>query len=226
MRIAVFDLDGTLADTSADLVAAANAVLAEAGFGAPLDARADAAVAFAGGRAMLREGLARTGGEDEAAVAQLYPRLLDSYRANIDAHTRLYGGAEAALDALEARGWLLAVCTNKPVALAELLLERMGLGARFRAVLGADSLEVRKPDPLHLVETVARAGGLREHAVLVGDTATDREAARRAGIPCVLVTFGPAGAGVARLEPEALLGHYDELADLLDRLMPPETVAS
>ena len=61
MRVAVFDLDGTLADTSADLIAAANGALAEAGVGARLDAARDRAVAFAGGRAMLRAGLARLG---------------------------------------------------------------------------------------------------------------------------------------------------------------------
>jgi phosphoglycolate phosphatase len=226
MRIAVFDLDGTLADTSADLIAAANAALSEAGFGAPLVAEGDAAIAFRGGRAMLRAGLARAGGEDDPTVERLYPRLLQFYRDQIDRHTRLYPGAQAALDALEARGWLLAVCTNKPVALAELLLDRIGLGQRFRAVLGADSLEVRKPDPLHLVETVARAGGLREHAVLIGDTVTDRETARSAGVPCVLVTFGPEGNRVAALEPDALLGRFDDLADLLDRLVPPERIAS
>ncbi len=87
-------------------------------------------------------------------------------------------------------------------------------------MLGADSLAVRKPDPRHLLETIARAGGVRARAVLVGDTVTDRDAARAAGVPCVLVSFGPEGPGIAALAPEALLDHYDALPALLERLVP------
>lgn len=238
MRVAVFDLDGTLADTSADLIAAANAALAEAGVEPALGPE-DRAIAFAGGRAMLRAGFARAMPQagfartmpqagfaqaaravDAAAIEAAYPRLLAHYEANIDRHTRTYEGAEAALDALAAAGWGLAVCTNKPFGLAETLLDRLGLRRRFAVVLGADSLPVRKPDPRHVWETIDRAGGARERAVLVGDTVTDREAARAAGVPCVLVGFGPEGAGVAALEPEAVLDRYADLPALLDRLSP------
>lgn len=221
MRAAIFDLDGTLADTSADLIAAANHALAEVGFGRPLEAEADRALAFAGGRAMLRAGFGRVAGlADEAAVNAAYPRLLAHYGAHLDVHTRAYDGVEAALDRLTAAGWALGVCTNKPADLAERLLTRLGLRHRFAALLGADSLAVRKPDPRHLLETIAQAGGVRERAVLIGDTVTDRDAARAAGVPCVLVRFGPEGAGVAALAPEALLEHYDDLAPLLERLVP------
>jgi phosphoglycolate phosphatase len=222
MRAAIFDLDGTLADTSADLIAAANAALAAAGFGAPLDPVADAAHAFRGGRAMLRAGLSRVPPAEDAetVVERLYPALLDHYADSICRETRLYAGAEAALERLEAAGWLLAICTNKPIALADLLLAELGIAARFRVVLGADSLAVRKPDPVHLLETIARAGGRPDRAVMVGDTETDRDVARAAGIPCVLVGFGPEGHGVTRLAPEAVLAHYEDLPDLLDTLAP------
>jgi phosphoglycolate phosphatase len=220
MRIAVFDLDGTLADTAADLITAANATLAEAGLGRPLDPRRDASVAFAGGRAMLRRGLGVDGPHDEAVVDRLYPRLLACYAEAIAVETRLYDGAETEHDRLAAAGWGLAVCTNKHEGLAVRLLDALGIGGRFRAVLGADTLAYRKPDPRHLVETILRAGGVRERAVLVGDTVNDREAARAAGVPCVLVGFGPEGKGAAALAPEAMLGHYDELPALLERLVP------
>lgn len=221
MRTAIFDLDGTLADTSADLIAAANQALDEAGFGRPLDAMADRALAFSGGRAMLRAGLGRAVGvADEAAVDAAYPRLLAHYGTHLDVHTRSYDGVPEALDRLAAAGWALGVCTNKPTDLAEQLLTRLGLRQRFVAMLGADSLAVRKPDPRHLLETIARAGGVRERAVLIGDTVTDRETARAAGVPCVLVRFGPEGAGVAALAPEALLDHFDDLAALLEGLVP------
>lgn len=216
-RTAVFDLDGTLADTSADLIAAANAVLAAAGAPRRLDPQRDRRIAFAGGRAMLRAGL---GDADAEGVERLFPRLLEAYGSALRVETELYDGVEAALDALSARGWTLAVCTNKPVGLAEALLTALGLAPRFAATLGADSLPVRKPDPRHLTETIRRAGGVSGRAVLVGDTATDRAAARAAGIPCVLVGFGPEGAAVTDLGPEAVLDHYADLPTLLDRLLP------
>lgn len=227
MRAAIFDLDGTLADTAADLIAAANAALAEAGFGSPLDAERHRAEAFAGGRAMLRAGLALRGvTEPGPEVARGYPRLLAHYRDNIQRETRLYPGVEAALDVLAGAGWVLGVCTNKPAALAEQLLVGLGLRPRFAAVLGADSLPVRKPDPLHLWETIAQVGGTPGRSVLIGDTVTDREAARAASVACVLVTFGPEGPGVARMAPEALLDAYVDLPALLERLVPGEPGSS
>jgi len=219
MRTAVFDLDGTLADTAADLIAAANATLAEAGHGTPLDPAGDRATAFAGGRAMLRAGLARAGA-DEAEAQALYPRLLDRYAVGLAVETRLYDGAEAALDRLAADGWQLAVCTNKPERLARLLLEALGVAGRFVALLGADSLPWKKPDPRHLVETIARAGGEASRAALVGDTVSDRNAARAAGIPCVLVGFGPDGGAVAALGAEAVVADFAELPAVLGRLVP------
>jgi phosphoglycolate phosphatase len=219
MRTAVFDLDGTLADTAGDLIAAANATLAEAGHGTPLDSLRDRATAFAGGRAMLRAGLGRAGADEDEAEA-LYPRLLDRYAAALAVETRLYDGAEAALDRLAAEGWQLAVCTNKPERLARLLLEALGVAGRFVALLGADSLPWRKPDPRHLTETIARAGGEASRAALVGDTVSDREAARAAGIPCVLVGFGPEGGAVAALAPEAVVADFAELPAVLGRLVP------
>ncbi len=221
MRTAVFDLDGTLADTSADLIAAANAALAGAGHAPLLDPAKDQATAFAGGRAMLRAGLRRSGGAwDEALVDALFPRLLAAYEAKLAVETRLFDGAAAALDRLAGDGWRLAVCTNKPERLAALLLEALGIAGRFGALIGADTLAWRKPDPRPLLETIARVGGDPSRAVLVGDTVTDRDAARAAAIPCVLVGFGPEGAGVERLVPEAMIGHFDDLPPVLERLVP------
>ena len=169
---------------------------------------------------MLRAGLGRVAAVDEAEVDRLYPRLLELYGLGLAVHTRLYDGAEAALERLAGEGWVLGVCTNKPERLAALLLEALKVDRRFRVLLGADSLAFRKPDPRHVLETIARCGGAPGRAVLVGDTVTDREAARAAGVPCVLVGFGPEGAGVARLGPEAVVAHFDDLPEVLERLVP------
>jgi phosphoglycolate phosphatase len=86
-------------------------------------------------------------------------------------------------------------------------------------VVGADTLSVRKPNPEHLFEAVRRAGGDPTLTCLIGDTDTDRNTARNAGVPCVLVTFGPAGGDMAALEPEALLDHYKDLPDIVTNLL-------
>ena len=218
MRTVVFDLDGTLADTSADLLAAANACFRAMGHGDLLDG-GDALTAFHGGRAMLRLGFARLGRDaDEAEVDRQYPRLLGAYADAIAVHTRLYPGAVAAVEGLRQAGFATAICTNKPEALAVALVRRLGIADLFGALVGADTLAVRKPDPAPLVAAIRRAGGDPARALLVGDTATDRETGRAAGVPVALVTFGPEGRGIARLEPEALLERFDDLAALAERL--------
>jgi phosphoglycolate phosphatase len=220
MRTVVFDLDGTLADTSGDLVAAANACFQGMGVGDQLCAARDAGVALRGGRAMLRLGMERIGrGQDEAEIDRQYPVLLEAYARAIDTHTRLYPGAMEAVGILRGAGYRVAICTNKPEALARLLLNRLGVLEAFHALTGADTLAVRKPDPEHLNETVRRAGGDPGRALLVGDSDTDRETARAAGVPSVLVGFGPSGADMAALEPDAIIGHYNELPNVVARLI-------
>lgn len=221
MRTVVFDLDGTLADTSADLIAAANACFVLVGQGRPLDPVADALVAFGGGRAMLRLGAMRLKlGWDEAEIDRQYPVLIEAYAQAIAVHSTLYPGAVAAVKALRTAGFATAICTNKPERLAITLCERLGISDLFGALLGADTLPVRKPDPVHFFETVRRAGGDQARSLLIGDTITDRDTARAAGVPIILVGFGPEGAGVERLTPDALLHHYDDLPALAERFLP------
>jgi phosphoglycolate phosphatase len=218
MRIVVFDLDGTLADTSADLIAAANACFRGLGHGDLLDQR-DALTAFHGGRAMLRLGFGRLGIVSEAAVDAQYPVLLAAYGTAIDRQTHIYPGAVEAVEELRRAGYATAVCTNKPEGLAETLLQRLGVRDLFGALVGAGTLPVRKPDPAPLFEAIRRAGGDAQRALLVGDTATDRDTGRAAGVPVALVTFGPEGTGVARLNPEALLDRFADLGAVAARLI-------
>jgi phosphoglycolate phosphatase len=220
MRTVVFDLDGTLADTSGDLIAAANACFRAMGAGDLLDPIRDAGTALRGGRAMLTLGMERLGrAEDIAEIDRQYPLLLEAYAADIDTHTVLYPGAMAAVKALVGAQYRVAICTNKPEGLARMLMTRLGVLDAFGALIGADTLPVRKPDPEPLREAVRRAGGDPARCLLVGDTVTDRETSRAAGVPSVLVTFGPGGPGVSDLHPEGLIGHFDELPDVVQRLI-------
>jgi len=219
MGTVIFDLDGTLADTSGDLIAAANACFRGMGVGDLLDPAGDMATAFAGGRAMLRLGLRRLGREDEGEIDRQFPVLLEHYEAHIDVHTTLYPGAMAAVEDLKTAGFKVGICTNKPEGLAEILMTRLGVRTAFASLVGADTLAVRKPDAEPLREAVRRAGGDPARCCLIGDTVTDRETARAAGVPSVLVTFGPEGQGVERLEPEALLHDYADLTGIVQRLI-------
>lgn len=211
MRAVVFDLDGTLADTSGDMLAAANACFRAEGHGDVLGP-GDAATALRGGRAMLREGFSRLGlVQDEDHISRLYPQLLAAYAEDLSTHTRFFPGAMEAVERLKLDGFAVAICTNKPEAHARQLLLDLGVLAEFGALIGADTLPVRKPDPEPLREAARRAGGDPARCCLVGDTVTDRETARAAGVPSILVEFGPAADQMAALEPEVLLAHFDDL---------------
>ena len=219
MRTVIFDLDGTLADTSRDLIASANYCFREMGLGDILDPVKDAAIALRGGRRMLSEGLDRLTLFDAATVDQYYPILLEAYDQDIASHTTLYPGAMDAVETLRQLGYGVGICTNKPEALADKLLQSLGVRDAFASMVGADTLPVRKPDPEPLREAARRAGGDPAHCVLIGDSDTDRNTARAAGVPSVLVTFGPAGDDMAALEPEALLHDFADLADVVGNLI-------
>ncbi len=236
-HIIVFDLDGTLADTSADLLAAANVAVQDMGFPVALTHPQDALCAFRGARAMLtlaHERLAQAGQalpSELAFVERGYPCLLAAYGAAIDRHTTLYAGAVRAVQDLRAAGHATAICTNKPEALAVDLIAKLGVADLFDALVGADTLPTRKPDVAPYHETLRRAALARfgvtlcddprqwPVSCLIGDTVTDRETARAAGVPSILVGFGPEGGDIARLQPDALLDHYDDLPLLIQNLL-------
>lgn len=213
--VVAFDLDGTLADTAPDLTAALNHALGE--LGRPPIAAADVRhMVGHGARALLQKGLSATGDVNEALIERGFPIFLDHYQAHIADHSRPFDGLEAALDTLAARGVKLAICTNKLESLSRELVDALGWRDRFVSLVGGDTLPVRKPDPAPLFEAIARAGGGR--AAFIGDSITDTDTARAAGIPCVAVTFGFSDRPVDQLGADALIDHYDQLIPALERL--------
>lgn len=219
MRTVIFDLDGTLADTSGDLLAAANSCFRRMGLGDVLSHPEDAGVALRGGRMMLTAGLERAGQFSPATVDEFYPVLLEAYRDAIDHHTVLYPGAMAAVETLKSAGFGVGICTNKPEALADQLMRSLGVRDAFASLVGADTLPVRKPDPEPLFEAARRAGGDPARTLLVGDSDTDRSTSANAGVPSVLVTFGPSGDDMGALKPEALLDRFEDLLEVAERLI-------
>jgi len=219
VRTVIFDLDGTLADTSGDLIAAANHCFDQMGFETRLDPVADAGTALRGGRAMLTLGLERAGQYSAELVDQYYSVLLSAYGDAIDTYTVLYPGAMEAVEVLKSNGMAVGICTNKPEGLAETLMTRLGVRGAFGSLIGADTLPTRKPDAAPYIAAVERAGGIVTQSCLIGDTVTDRDTARAVGVACVLVGFGPAGGDMAALEPDAIIQHFDELPEVATRLL-------
>lgn len=204
----IFDLDGTLVDTAGDLTASLNHALGVLGRPA-IDPAGVRAMVGHGARKLLERGLAATGEMTPDLVEAGVRPFLDHYAANIAVHSRPFDGVEQALSALEADGLALAICTNKPVALAEALVAELGWAGRFRALLGADSRPWKKPDPRHLTDTLAAAQG--RAAIFVGDSRTDADTARAAGVPLVLVSFGYSTEPVEALGADALIHHFHAL---------------
>jgi phosphoglycolate phosphatase len=213
--IVVFDLDGTLADTAPDLAAALNHALNRLGRPS-VSAQEVRHMVGHGARALLQKGLRATGEMTEALVEQGFSLFLEYYEAHIADATRRFDGLEPALKKLEVMGVKLGICTNKLERLTHQLVRALGWEGRFAAIVGGDTLCVRKPDPAPVRETIARAGGGR--AIFVGDSISDTDAARAAGIPCIAVTFGFSDRPPDQLGATALIDHYDQLLPTLERL--------
>ena len=188
MFTAVFDLDGTLADTSGDLLDAANAQFEAEGLGSPLTI-ADRNTALLGGRAMLNAGAAKLGIDEEGFAERHYLSLLVHYEANLANKTVFYPKVLEVLEALRSNGWKTSICTNKPIHLAEKLIEELNASHLFDSFIGVNSIPERKPNPKPLFLAIERAGGTPEKSILVGDTATDYNAAMNAGCGILLVDF-------------------------------------
>jgi phosphoglycolate phosphatase len=188
-----------------------------------MDARGLAGFTLAETASMVGDGVARL--VERACAAR--GRTADAadvaaYSAEYAAHTveasRLYPGVADGLRAMADEGWHLAVCTNKPEAPARALLHAFGLDGLIRAIGGGDSFPVRKPDPRHLLATLAAAGGSPDRAVMVGDHANDVAAATGAGVKCIFAAWGYGRASMAA-GASATAAAFAEVPDLARGLL-------
>jgi phosphoglycolate phosphatase len=182
----LLDLDGTLVHSVPDLTAALNRLMAARGLAGFSQAETALMVGDGVARLVERAFAARGSWPDAAAMAEYSA----DYAAHAAVATRAYPGVAEGLRSLADEGWRLAVCTNKLEAAARSLLAALGLARHFAAIGGGDSFPVRKPDPAHLLATLAAAGGDPARAVMAGDHANDVAAARGAGLPCIFAAWG------------------------------------
>ena len=214
-RTLLLDLDGTLVDSVPDLTAALNRLMASRGLAAFGHAAVTAMVGDGAAALLARAFAARGVGQDGAALDE----FLVDYTANAAVATRLFPGVAEGLRALAASGWRLAVCTNKPEAAARALLGALGLERDFAAIGGGDTFPVRKPDPAHLLATLAAAGGEPARALMAGDHHNDVAAAAGAGVKCIFAAwgYGPAAMGDGAA---AVAGSFGEMVTLAEAMLP------
>ena len=211
-RLVVFDLDGTLVDSSQDLAAAVNRALQRAAPGARLLAE-DLVRSFigSGARVLIARSVAQAGLTQ--SVEEVLPVFLEEYARGLLDATRLYPGATEALDRLRDRP--LAVLTNKPGDMSRTILEGLGVADRFFRIYGAGDVDGRKPDPAGLRRIAEEAGVDAEAAVMVGDSAIDVRTGRAAGALTAGVTYGFDAPSFRDDPPDLLVSSLTELADRL-----------
>ncbi len=213
-----FDLDGTLVETAPDLIGTLNRMLGARDI-PRMPVEAAQHLVGHGALALLRHGFQEAGAAwDEALAPALLQEFLDDYRANIAVHSRPYDGVVECLERLTERGAILCVATNKRTDLSVALIGALGLARHFAVVCGPDAVSARKPDGAHIREAVQLAGGDPARAIMVGDGAPDVQAAKSAGVACVVVSFGYTPIAPTELGGDVLIDHFDALEAAIDGL--------
>jgi phosphoglycolate phosphatase len=214
----IFDLDGTLADTAPDLLGATNAVL-RARERPELDLTSLRHMVGFGARALIFQAMEASGAPvTEEDMPPLVEIFLAHYRAHIADDSFLFPGVTETLASLKQDGARLAVLTNKPQELTDLLLPRLGIEKLFAAVYGAGRKSYTKPDPriFHdVVEDTFKGSEGGGPAVMIGDSITDLNTARAAGVPCVLVSYGFTPVPARDLGGDAVIDDFTQLPQAL-----------
>lgn len=211
LQAAIVDLDGTMVDTVGDFEIALNRMLADLGQ-RTVDRAFIQRTVGKGSEHLIRSTLAEV-----AADAALYESAWQRYQAHYlsinGQHSAVYPGVLEGLQQLVRQGLKLACLTNKPTAFARPLLAAKGLDRFFAVVFGGDAFERKKPDPLPLQRTCAALGTAPARTLMIGDSSNDARAARAAGCPVVLVSYGyNHGEPVAAAAPDAVIDGLDRLA--------------
>lgn len=208
-----FDLDGTLVDTAPDLVRVTNEVIALEGLPETDYALARAVVSL-GSRRLITDALARA---DHFVVGDrvdaLQQEFLRRYHEDIAQKSTPFPGAIQSLSDLTDLGASLSVCTNKPGWLARPLLDALDMTRWFDRIVGGDEAPAAKPDPSHIFDTAGHKH--RGRIIMVGDSYPDMEAARRAGVYSVLMTFGYSHQPLNELRADTRLGTFRDLVPTL-----------
>jgi len=210
MDLVIFDLDGTLIDSSRDLANAVNATRAHLGL-APIENETVYSYVGNGAPVLIRKALGPEYADEEVQSALEY--FLAYYREHMLDNTVLYPGVREALDQFRSAGLIMAVLTNKPVRFSQGIVDGLGLGAHFRRVYGGNSFEQKKPHPVGIETLMNEACAAREETLMVGDSSVDVQTARNARVTACGVTWGFQPETFAAWPPDFLVNTAGELAD-------------
>ncbi len=214
LQAAIIDLDGTMIDTVGDFEVALRLAMADLGYG-PVSRHFISLTVGKGSEYLLTRTLAEVGAPADAFDAA-WARYQHHYLGINGQHSDVFPGVAEGLAALRAMGLRLACLTNKPNAFARPLLALKGLAGHFEHVFGGDAFARKKPDPLPLVQTCLALGSDPARTLMVGDSRNDAQAARGAGCPVVLVSYGyNHGEPAASAEPDAVIDSLTQLPALL-----------
>jgi N-acetyl-D-muramate 6-phosphate phosphatase len=193
IQLVLFDLDGTLVDTAADLAAAANRQRADRGL-EPLPLEDLRPMASHGARGLIAVALGRAPGD--ADYDSLRAQFLEYYEQALCVHSRLFDGMEATLEALEHAGIRWGIVTNKIARFTGPLVERLGLSERAACVVSGDTTPHAKPHPAPLLHAITEARSTATATIYVGDDLRDVQAGRAAGTGTVIAAYGYLGKDV------------------------------
>jgi len=210
MSLLIFDLDGTLIDSKADLVHSVNAARNLMGMPS-ISEQVVASYVGNGAPVLMRRVLGPEASEQDVQRALEF--FLAYYRDHMLDNTRLYPGVKEALDRLHESGLKMAVLTNKPVRFSRALVEGLGLGPHFFQVYGGNSFEQKKPDPIGIETLLMESGAPREHTIMVGDSGVDVRTARNARVRACGVSYGFQPESFEQDPPDIVIDKMMELAD-------------
>jgi phosphoglycolate phosphatase len=211
----LFDLDGTLIDSKADLTRSVNLMLGELGR-PPLDEETVGSFVGDGVRVLVYRSLTATEPErrppDEYLHADGIALMHKHYGEQMFVSTRLFPDVEETLEHFSSKR--KAVVTSKEVRFTEMILERFGIARFFDCIIGGDTVATRKPDPGPVLEAIKRLGGAARDAVMVGDSENDVNAGRRAGTYTCAACYGfRTAAELRQSSPDVLIERFDQLRD-------------
>jgi phosphoglycolate phosphatase len=216
----IFDLDGTLIDSLPDVLGALNPVLESAGR-RPVTIGEGKLMVGGGAEPLIERAFDVTG---DALAPEDIQNYVDAFAANYEAvpsrHTTIFDGVIPALEDLTARGYRLGICTNKPHNSAHTVLKALNLDRHFSSCIGKAARPFHKPDRRHYDAVADELGVSPGNSLYIGDSETDVETARNAGVPIVIVPFGYSRKPAVELGGDRLIGHFSELVSVVTELLP------